>query len=384
MTVPDPVKISRDLAEIIELSHSLLTQAVNLAAAQVDGHSLPGGLAMVSLAPVARMSKWTDRVLEAERAWYEANPGAPAEERPEWGVDDDDDWEPALLTLRFWSDHYRRVLGMQYDLIPTLATEASFLRHESVLTWIFGREPNLDVFAADINLARRRLENVLHSGNRTERTRVVCSDCPPRDDGSGVQLIKVYEARKTSSYACAACSTPVGMDELDRCPNPYCWGVVAVESEWASNPDNDGWKCPACKKRYDAEALRRAHAKQLLHESAARYVPWDQARATLVAQGRSPRTVRKWMEPQVDELDACTQCRRHWPRREYPACPRPLKMQGLETGEVCGGQLEQLWKGDREAVVEAYCELGTHRIMVWWPDLWRLHLTIQSRRRAIA
>lgn len=387
MTLPDPVKVSRDLAEIIELDHRLLAQAVNLASAQVDGHSLPGGLAMVSMAPVARLSKWTDQILEAERVWYESNPGAPADERPEWGVDDDDDWEPALMTLRFWSDHYRRVLAMQYDQIPTLATEAAFLKHPTVMEWVFAHEPNLDHFRDDINMARRRLENVLHAGTRTERTRIVCSDCPPRDDGSGVQLVKVYEARKPSSYACVSCSTPIGLDELDHCPNPFCWSVAPAEVlEWTSDQVNDRWKCPTCKRKYDADALRRAHAKQLLHESAARYVAWDDARATLVAQGRSVRTVRKWMEPSVEQVDRCTRCHAHWPPEEYNACPRPLMRKNLDTkqmeptGELCGGILEQHWRGDRDAVVESYCELGTHRVMVWWPDLWRLHLSTENRR----
>ena len=246
-----------------------------------------------------------------------------------------------------------------------------------MLQWIFAREPNLKEFADDINLARRRLENVVHAGNRTERTRIVCSDCD-----EAPRLIKVYEPRKPASYACAACSTPVGLDELDYWPNPFCWSVAAVPVEWTSDRAKDGWKCPSCKKKYDADALRRSHAKQLLHESAARYVPWDQARATLVAQGRSDRTVRKWLAPQVEEVDVCTVCRRHWPRQEWPACPRKLKEWGVDTGEVCGGILDVGWRGHREALVDAYCELGTRRIMVWWPDLWRLHLTTQARKRA--
>jgi transposase-like protein len=337
--VIDQTKISRDLAEIIDLEQRLLTQAVHNAGAIVDGHSLPGGNAMVSLAPVARISKWTDQVLEHERQWALDNPGAPIDQRPDWTADEDDDWEPALQTLRFWSDHYRRVLGMQYDLIPTIATEARFLRHESVLPWIVDHEPNVEHFAKDINRARRRLENVLHAGTRAERTRVECNHCEKQP-----QLIKVH----------------------------------------GSTEEADRWKCPNCKHRYDGDALRRAHAAQLRRESAAKYVDWQDARATLVTLGRSERTIRKWMAPHVDEVDVCTECRCRWPRQEYAACPRKIKRKGEWTGQRCGGDLVQGWHGDREAVVQAYSEISTHRTLVWWPDLWTLHLTTQTRKRASA
>jgi len=351
--VIDPTKVSRDLAEIIDLEQRLLAQAVNTAGAVVDGHSLPGGNAMVSLAPVGDLAVWSGRIARAERDWIAAEQRAgrtvvgpegqvvaiDETRRPDWGADEDDSWEPALQTLRFWSDHYRKVLGMQYDLIPTITTEAKFLRHDTVLPWIVAHEPNVEHFAQDINRARRRLENVVHAGSRAERTRVVCNHCEKQP-----QLIKIY----------------------------------------GKDPKLDRWKCPHCKHRYDGDALRRAHAQQLRHESAAKYLPWDEARATLISQGRSERTIRKWMAPQVEEVDVCTVCRHRWPRSEWAACPRKLKKKGQETGETCGGLLERGWHGDRESVVLAYCEVSTHRVMVWWPDLWTLHLTTASRRRAVS
>lgn len=368
MTLPDPVKVSRDLAEIIALEPALFGQAVTLARAKVDGTSLPGGAAMVSLAPVARLSTWTDRILEAEARWHAAHPDAHADRdhRPDFGGDEDDSWEPALQTLRFWSDHYRRVLGMQYDVIPTIGTEARFLRHETVLPWIFDHEPNLDRFAQDINDARQRLENIVHAGRRAERTRIVCDHCDKQP-----QLIKVYAAR-----VCATCGTPAPPPDKPQ----HCRVCSTPNAEWVSDPAHDRWKCPNCKHRYDADGLRRAHARQLRHESAARYLPLDEARATLVSQGRSERTIRKWLAPAVEEVDVCTVCRRQWEPDEWPVCQRKLKHCGVETGEVCGGELRRGWRGDRDAVVDAYCEIATHRVMVWWPDLWRLHLTTGVRR----
>ena len=108
---------------------TLLTQAVHLANASVDGHSLPGGMAMVSLAPVVRLSKWSDQIFEAERVWFETNLGAPIEQRPDFGADEDDSWDPALQTLRFWTDHYRRVLDMQYGIISTLVKRPRSCAH---------------------------------------------------------------------------------------------------------------------------------------------------------------------------------------------------------------------------------------------------------------
>lgn len=69
---------------------------------------------------------------------------------------------------------------------------------------------------------------------------------------------------------------------------------------WASDPADDRWKCARCKKRYDDDAFTRAHAKQLLDESAETY-------GTLVAQGRAERTIRKCLEPPIKHVeDRCT------------------------------------------------------------------------------
>lgn len=96
----------------------------------------------------------------------------------------------------------------------------------------------------------------------------------------------------------------------------------------------DFWKCPRCKTRYDRDAFERAYARQLRSEGAERFVPTKDAVDTLRALGRSPETVRKWLAP-----------------------------------------------NDAERVVEGYCEVRTHRTWVWWPDLWRLHLSTATRRR---
>lgn len=52
------VKVARDLSAIIDMTPQLDEQAEAKANATMDGHNLPGGLAMVALAPVANIEAW--------------------------------------------------------------------------------------------------------------------------------------------------------------------------------------------------------------------------------------------------------------------------------------------------------------------------------------
>lgn len=97
----------------------------------------------------------------------------------------------------------------------------------------------------------------------------------------------------------------------------------------------DHHKCPnkECRTRFDDSAFRRAHAKQLRSQGAERFVSLRDAVGTLRAQGRPERTIRKWFE---------------------------------------------------DCQVEAWCDTATREVWVWWPDLWRLHLSTATRRREVA
>ena len=273
-TTIDPVaRVARHLTAIVEMCDALEDQAVN----DANDRLMPGGLAMVALGSVANIEAWSNKLDTAERLGM----------RP--AVEDDDDWEPPLQTLLFWSEDLRRTHGLETDARPTVTSEANVIRW--ALEWMWENEPHFDDFARDIARARGRLETLLKEGNRAERTRVVCDQVqceadPPR-------LLKVYGSS----------------DEADR------------------------WKCPRCKTQFDADALKRAHAKQLRHEGAQRYVLLADAIGTLRAQGRSERTIRKWLG---------------------------------------------------SAEVHSYCEPTTRRTLVWWPDLWLLHLTTKTRKRGAA
>lgn len=124
--------------------------------------------------------------------------------------------------------------------------------------------------------------------------------------------------------------------ELSRivCPNPIHENgpprLIVLRGS-ADDGSDDRWKCQACKTRYNADEANKAHAKMLRSEGAERWVHQADAIATLKAQGRSDSTVRGW----------------------------------LAAGEGSG-----------------YCDPVTHQVWVWWPDLWRKHLTTATRNRA--
>lgn len=282
------VKIARDLTEIGELHKRLLAQAIQKAGAKVDGTSLPGGDVMASLAHVAEPWRNARRV-----ALHEAHHIATCERADHtrcWtGSEDEDDREPVLQTLLFWSEQWREEHGYPLEgRRPTVSTEANVIR--SLLDWAWDNLPEWDDFARDIRNARLRLEDLLYAGARQELTRIVCNRCD-----SGKRLLHLYGPEVDGS--------------------------------------GDRWKCPACKVRLDADGVRDAHAKMLRSEGAERWVQQADAIGTLRAQGRSERTVRKW----------------------------------LSEGEG-----------------EAYCDPITHEVWVWWPDLWRKHLTTATRRRETA
>lgn len=322
-------KVARDLTEIEELHASLLDQAIHLA----NDRLMPGGHAMVALGGVGSPSVHEGRVETLESLWW----ADVLAERPDLShLDDEDDtWEPPLQTLRFWSEQWRRETETDYELRGgyTVATEAAFIR--SVLDYVWATEPAWDDFAADINRARRRMEALLHAGRNVSRSRVECDRC--EDD-----------------------------------PPRLLW-LIGTEGDGS----DDRWKCPRCKARYERDDMLRAHAKQLRRTDAAKFVDQADAIAVLKAQGRGERTIRRWLSPLIPK-DECEECGWQQTHQEHPACVRWV---GPGEGDQCGGMLRTVWVGDREAVVEAYCEIGSRKRFVWWPDVWRRHLSTQTRGR---
>lgn len=274
---PTPVvKAARDLREIERLAGELHAQAVDDSGSKL----MPGGKAMVALAPVSSIEAWEHRQESTERTG-KAYTNAEDE-------DPDDIWPP-LQTLAFWTEQLRRDRGEDYGQRPTLVSEAGYLRFLLPVLW--ETELGWDDMCADIRRARARLEDIVHDGQRAEQMRVTCPKC----------------------------------DEAPRLIRIHDWPEYG----------EDGYKCSACRERFDQDAYERAYAKQLRSEGAERYVPLPDAIATLRLQGRSERTIRKWLGPVEDAED----------------------------------------------VVESYCEVQTRRVWAWWPALWTRHLLTETRKR---
>lgn len=280
-TEPDAgpvVKVARDLREILRLHDELLAEAE----ASGDHPSIPGGAAMVALGNVANMETW-ENLHQASERYGRAYTSVESE-------DPDDAWS-AYQLIEFWSESWRRERGEDYDMKRTIGTEANYVRGR--LEWAAEKEPHFTEFAADINRARLRLEDIVHQGERVERTRIECNQCEPRrPDESRTLLIRLYGA------------APDGSD--------------------------DRWKCPSCKVRLDADGIHRAHAKMLHSEGAERWIHQGDAIGTLRAQDRPERTVRQWIS---------------------------------------------------EGIGTAFCDPVDHSVWVWWPELWRKHLTTATRKR---
>jgi hypothetical protein len=283
MTTDPVVAVARDLRAIVDYAAALEAEAI----AKANDVLMPGGLAMVALGHVATASAYTAALDQAEQtaiaAAYEAG-ADPRKAMPE--TYDDDDWEPPLQTLLYWSEAWRIEHGYPMPKRPTEATEANFLRW--ALDWAWDNEPHWDDFAGDVRKAKARMENLLRAGERAERIRVVCPDCD-----AGRRLIVVYGATR----------------------------------------EDDRWKCPACRHRFTADDVSRAHAKQLRSAGVARWVPVLDAMSVLMTQGWQERTVRQWF---ID-----------------------LR-------------------------IDLMCDLATGRAVAWWPDVWRVHLTERQRREQAA
>lgn len=287
-TLDPKVRVARDLRAILVMAPLLAERGIDLSA----DHEMPGGDATAAVAPVALPSAWERRTELTERAWMDKHATAVAmgtriatddEDRPT--MDEEDDLETPLQTLLFWSEDWRHQLGMDYGQDPTLTSEANFLANADVIAWAVDHEPRFKHFAESIADTRTRVENIVREGEQETRSRVICDKCD-----KGKRLTLVY-----------------GKGERP-----------------------DVWKCPSCKARFDNDALKRAHAKQMRAQGAAKWVDQTEAIGVLHAQGVQARAVRSWIRD--------------------------------------------------DAEIETYTDQLTGKVNVWWPSLWRKHLIeIQAR-----
>lgn len=246
----EPHKVSRDLTAINELAVMLHDQALHKA----NDKLMPGGEAMVALAPVGNAEAWEHRYETAERLGLDTS----------YIQDNLENEAPPLQRIRYWSDRYRTALGADYDLIPTIASETNFLRFH--LDWIGMNEPMWEHFADEMKTTRTRLETLLYAGRRTE-VGVPCLTCNVDLIRPTWDPIRVLECAGHNGV----CHFP-----HDHCPHDR--GGL-----------RDEWKCPNCHRVYDEETYRRAVAQQAYLN--AEWLPLDQA---CDRTGARPGTVRVW------------------------------------------------------------------------------------------
>lgn len=307
------ITVAQDLTAIVDMAERLEDQAIN----DANDHLMPGGLAMVALAGVANLEAWANKLDAAERLGIH-----PA-------VEDDDEWEPPLQSLLFWSDDLRRIHDQEFEPTPhrprqTEATEANIIRHH--LDWLWENEPKWDDFAEHIGAARARLEALLTEGLRAKRgvpcLSIECQggilsqpvadrrrechcgprpvaqhaeharcDCPfslrlerrVRDDGSiETSVIRVYadvliegHVHPLPSLACVACQRET---EWDRAHAGHDRGGL-----------RDAWVCGSCDRRYGVEDYRRA-----VEQSAFLNAEWLPLEAAIARTGAKRGSIQGW------------------------------------------------------------------------------------------
>lgn len=245
------IDVATHLSAIIEAAERLEDEAISAA----NDRLMPGGLALVALGPVANLEAWSHKLDAAERRALEYGGR---------GVDvtDDDEWEPPLQTLLFWSEDLRRQHDQEFEPTPhrprpTLVSEAGFIRW--ALDWLWENEPHWEDFAEDIANARARLDNLLAEGLRA-KAGVPClsAEC------EGALLIQPM-ANRREHRTCDGHEHEGGkvcVIPHERCPHDR--GGL-----------RDTWKCPRCDRRYEAEDYRRAVAQS--HYLNAEWLPLEDA-----------------------------------------------------------------------------------------------------------
>lgn len=250
------VKVARDLTAIVELYALLPVQAFH----DANSPLMPGGEAMVFLAPVGSPDEWAELIANEELR-HLATCSKPEHKRCRYAehVADGDDDESALQTLLFWSEQWREERGYPLEgRRPNEATEANFIRGS--LDWAYERELHWDDFASDMRRARAVLERRLRAGEPVERG-VPCL----YDECRGVRLTRKLEPCRTEDGAKG-------------------WRFTA-------------WHCPRCKRRWDEDAYARHVTAQ--HELAKVEdidgETWCTTEYAARQVGRPEATVRVWV-----------------------------------------------------------------------------------------
>lgn len=179
-------KVARDLREIERMHAALFDRAVDMSRSR----DLPGGDAMAALGNVGSPGEWAE-LLAAEELYHLSMCAKTDHRQCRYAFvdEDDEEHEPPLQTLLFWSEAWRAEHGYELGRRPTIRSEVNFIR--GVLDWAWDNEVHFDDFAADVRKVRSRLENLLRQGIRSERG----APCL-YDQCRGVRLVRKLEPKR--------------------------------------------------------------------------------------------------------------------------------------------------------------------------------------------
>lgn len=259
------VSIARSLRDIETLALDLHAQAL----ATPNAKDFPGGTALHMLGPAAVIQDWEaeyerkearerfDPVTGADRWEGPLTPkGEPTSNRNDPAVyhHEGDAAEHPLNVLCFWTRVIREDRDQPTQLSPTLSRETDYLRKS--LDWAcrvdeFGEPEWMQCFELqdDLTALVRRMEDVLHMGERSDLTRVPCI-------------------------------------------NDKCETTPLLIKRRAKVGDQDRYVCPSCKQEYDQRQFIKAKEDSMRGSKAEKWVLATDATEFLEVP---VQTMRSWI-----------------------------------------------------------------------------------------
>lgn len=264
------INIARLLRQVETLALDLHAQAL----ATPNDREFPGGRALNMLGPAAVLQDW-EALYEAKEAAERFDPktgkdhwegpltpkGEPTSNQLDPAVyeREADAAEQPLNVLCFWTRVIREERDQPTSLKPTLSREVDYISKN--LDWMLRSDdfdepvwPLVFELAEELRVLVRRMEDVLHMGDRSDHIRAECWMC----------------------------------EEHPR-----------LMVRYGSVPRADWWKCPNCRQDYDEDGVRECWRKALVRRGTP--PEWLPLRKAAAAIGRPVSTVRTWTLPRFQK-----------------------------------------------------------------------------------
>ena len=241
----NPGNVAAQIGGDLTLIESMFTALQDEAETRYRDREFPGGDALVMLGPGPEVEAFNYRQISAlvgrisESEVEIANAG---------------DIEPPLSFLAGWTDVIRAERNQPTALRATISREIAYIRKS--IDWMMSTDESgdmnfiqVDDLAEQLGKVRRRMEDVLKDGTRSEFTRV-------------------------------------------NCISPECERQPRLMKLWAAQVRWDRYRCPACRVEYDADQFKMARAQNLHSRGATKFVT---SREAADATGVPIKTIYSWM-----------------------------------------------------------------------------------------